>query len=98
MNRRIALPGHRFQIIALDGNPVPTPQSVEVLYMGPGERVDAVVEMNQPGVWILGTDTDDVRNDGYVRCLRGRTPPTHTSLETPTRNATEPYTFCPPRS
>jgi FtsP/CotA-like multicopper oxidase with cupredoxin domain len=64
MNRRIALPGHRFQIIALDGNPVPTPQSVDVVDMGPGERVDAIVEMNQPGVWILGTTTDDVRNAG----------------------------------
>jgi FtsP/CotA-like multicopper oxidase with cupredoxin domain len=64
MNRRIALPGHRFQVIALDGNPVPTPQSVDVIYIGPGERVDAIVEMNQPGIWILGTDTDDVRNGG----------------------------------
>ena len=64
MNRRIALAGHKFQIIAMDGNPVPTPQSVDVIYIGPGERVDAIVEMNQPGVWILGTDTDDVRNGG----------------------------------
>src|SRR5258708_38563034 len=70
MNRRIALPGHKFQIIALDGNRVPTPQSVEVLYMGPGERIDAVVEMNQPGVWILGTDTDDVRNGGVGTIIR----------------------------
>src|ERR1700722_1831179 len=59
MNRRIALPNHQFQIVALDGNPVPTPQSVDVIYIGPGERVDAIIEMNQPGVWILGTDTDD---------------------------------------
>jgi FtsP/CotA-like multicopper oxidase with cupredoxin domain len=64
MNRRIALPGHRFQVIAMDGNPVPTPQSVDVIYIGPGERVDAIVEMNQPGIWVLGTDTDDVRNGG----------------------------------
>ncbi len=64
MNRRIALPGHKFQVIALDGNPVPTAQSVDVIDMGPGERVDAVVEMNQPGIWILGTDMDDVRNAG----------------------------------
>jgi FtsP/CotA-like multicopper oxidase with cupredoxin domain len=64
MNRRIALPGHKFQVLALDGNPVPTPQSVDVLYLGPGERIDAIVEMNQPGVWILGTDTDDARNAG----------------------------------
>ena len=64
MNRSIALPGHRFKIVALDGNPVPTPQTVDVIYIGPGERVDAIVEMNQPGVWILGTTTDDVRNAG----------------------------------
>ncbi len=64
MNRKIALPGHRFQVVALDGNPVPTPQSVDVIYMGPGERVDAIVEMNQPGVWILGTSTDAARDGG----------------------------------
>jgi len=64
MNRRIALPGHKFQIVAMDGNPVPTPQSVDVMYIGPGERIDAIVEMNQPGAWILGTTTDDARNAG----------------------------------
>ena len=64
MNRSIALPGHHFQIVALDGNPVPTPRAVDVIYMGPGERVDALVEMNQPGIWILGTTTDDARNAG----------------------------------
>jgi len=55
MNRSVALPGHRFQIVAMDGNPVPTPQTVDVIYLGPGERVDAIVEMTQPGVWIFGT-------------------------------------------
>jgi FtsP/CotA-like multicopper oxidase with cupredoxin domain len=64
MNRSIALPGHRFRIVALDGNPVPAPQLVDVIDMGPGERVDAIVEMSQPGIWILGTTTDDVRNAG----------------------------------
>jgi FtsP/CotA-like multicopper oxidase with cupredoxin domain len=64
MNRRIALPGHRFQIIAMDGNPVPTPQSVDAIDVGPGERVDAIVEMNQPGVWVFGTTTDAARNAG----------------------------------
>jgi FtsP/CotA-like multicopper oxidase with cupredoxin domain len=64
MNRRVALPGHKFQVIALDGNPVPTPQSVDVLYFGPGERIDAIVEMNQPGIWVLGTTTDMDRNAG----------------------------------
>ncbi|HTC63581.1 MAG TPA: multicopper oxidase domain-containing protein [Candidatus Saccharimonadales bacterium] len=64
MNRRLALPGHRFQIVALDGNTVPSPQSVDVIDMGPGERVDAIVEMNQPGIWVLGTTTDDARMGG----------------------------------
>jgi FtsP/CotA-like multicopper oxidase with cupredoxin domain len=47
---RVALPGHKFQVIALDGNPVPTPQQVDVIEIAPGERVDAIVEMNNPGV------------------------------------------------
>ena len=29
--------------------------AVDVLELGPGERFDAIVEMNRPGVWILGT-------------------------------------------
>jgi len=53
----LALPGHRFLITALDGNPVPSPAAVETIRLGPAERVDAVVEMNQPGIWVLG-ETD----------------------------------------
>jgi len=63
-NKLIALPGHQFRIIALDGNAVPTPALAETLYIGPGERIDALVEMNQPGVWILGAPQDDIRNAG----------------------------------
>lgn len=62
--RYLSLPGHTFQVIALDGNPVPTPAPVEVLQIGPGERVDCYVEMNHPGVWILGEPTDAIRNAG----------------------------------
>ena len=40
-NRHLALPGHKFNVIALDGNPVPTPAAVDVLMLGPGERIDA---------------------------------------------------------
>lgn len=61
---RIALPGHRFKVISLDGNAVPSPREVDVIEMGPAERVDAVVTMNQPGVWILGEVNDQVRNAG----------------------------------
>ncbi|MGA2980006.1 MAG: multicopper oxidase domain-containing protein [Terriglobales bacterium] len=61
---RIALPGHKFKIVSLDGNAVPVPREVEVIEMGPAERVDAVVMMNKPGVWILGEADDQVRNAG----------------------------------
>ncbi len=60
-NRRIALAGHKFKVIALDGNPVPTPQVVETLFLGAGERIDAIVEMNNPGVWIMGAVEDTIR-------------------------------------
>jgi len=32
---RVALPGHKFQVIALDGNPVPSPQAVDVIEIAP---------------------------------------------------------------
>ena len=60
--RSLALPGHTFRVIALDGNPVPTPREVPVLWIGTGERVSAVVEMTRPGVWILGDVGDDRQN------------------------------------
>ena len=60
----LALPGHKFKVIALDGNPVPTPAEVELLGVAVGERVDAVVEMNQPGVWVLGSTRDEDRSTG----------------------------------
>jgi FtsP/CotA-like multicopper oxidase with cupredoxin domain len=63
-NRSIALPGHKFHVLAMDGNPVPVPQPVETLMLGPGERVDAIIEMNQPGVWILGGTQDMIRSAG----------------------------------
>ena len=50
----VALAGHRFQVVALDGNHVPTPQLVEMLRLAPAERVSALVEMNAPGVWVFG--------------------------------------------
>jgi FtsP/CotA-like multicopper oxidase with cupredoxin domain len=63
-NIKLALPEHKFQVIALDGNPVPRPQLVDVLELGTAERVDALVEMKRPGIWILGTPMDDDRKNG----------------------------------
>jgi FtsP/CotA-like multicopper oxidase with cupredoxin domain len=63
-NIELALSGHQFRIVALDGNPVPRPQTVDVLSLGTAERISAVVEMKNPGVWVLGTPHDDDRRDG----------------------------------
>jgi FtsP/CotA-like multicopper oxidase with cupredoxin domain len=63
-NRHLALPGHKFNVVALDGNPVPVQAAVDQLMLGPGERIDAWVEMNQPGIWILGAPEDPVREGG----------------------------------
>jgi FtsP/CotA-like multicopper oxidase with cupredoxin domain len=60
----LALPGHRFLATALDGNPVPTPSQVETIRLGVAERVDAVVEMNHPGVWVLGETDAAIRKSG----------------------------------
>lgn len=62
--RSLALPGHSFKVMALDGNAVPTPAEVPVLWLGTAERISAIVEMNHPGVWIMGDLADDDRGHG----------------------------------
>ncbi|MGW4773271.1 multicopper oxidase family protein [Nocardia sp. NPDC004278] len=62
--RSLALPGHTFTVVALDGNPVPNPVAVPTLWLGTAERVCAIVEMTNPGVWVLGDTSDDDREHG----------------------------------
>lgn len=62
--RSLALPGHSFQVLALDGNPVPNSVSVPVLWIGTAERISALVHMNHPGVWILGDLDEGDRGHG----------------------------------
>lgn len=62
--RSLALPGHAFKIVALDGNVVPRSMAVPVLWLGTAERISAIVEMNHPGVWIMGDLADDDRHHG----------------------------------
>ena len=62
--RSLALPGHVFRVVALDGNPVPSPADVPVLWLGNAERVSAIVEMKHPGVWVMGDLADDDRGHG----------------------------------
>lgn len=63
-NAILALPGHKFKVVAMDGNPVPNPKEVEVLSLAVAERVDAIVEMNSPGVWVLGSTLEKSRQMG----------------------------------
>ena len=62
--RSLALPGHTFRVVALDGNPVPMPATVPILWVGTAERISAIVEMTRPGVWLMGHSSDDDRNHG----------------------------------
>jgi FtsP/CotA-like multicopper oxidase with cupredoxin domain len=61
---RLALSGHTFTVVALDGNPVPHPTAVDAIELGPAERVDALVTMNAPGVWTFGDVDENARRAG----------------------------------
>ena len=62
--RSLALPGHSFTVVALDGNVLPKPTRVPGLWLGTAERVSAIVEMNHPGIWIMGDLSNDDRHHG----------------------------------
>jgi FtsP/CotA-like multicopper oxidase with cupredoxin domain len=62
--RSLALPGHVFKVIEMDGFPVPHPAEVPVLWIGTAERISAIVEMKNPGIWVLGDLADDDRGNG----------------------------------
>ncbi len=62
--RSLALPGHTFTVVAMDGNPIPAPVTVPGLWIGTAERISAIVEMNHPGIWIMGDTANDDRQHG----------------------------------
>jgi len=64
----LSFAGHRFEVVALDGNPVPKPQLVSMLRLAPAERVTAFVTMDNPGVWILGEVRKHVQAAGMKSC------------------------------
>ena len=60
----LELPGHHFEVAALDGCPVPGPATVAALQLSPGERVSAYVVMKRPAGWVVresGDSTSDLR-------------------------------------
>jgi len=62
--RSLVLPGHTFNVIAMDGNLLPKPVRVPGLWLGTAERISAIVEMNHPGIWVMGDLADDDRHHG----------------------------------
>jgi FtsP/CotA-like multicopper oxidase with cupredoxin domain len=66
LHHRLALPGHEFRVIALDGNRVPVPRAVPVIDIAPGERVDATVDMVSAGIWWLGEARAAQRDAGMA--------------------------------
>jgi len=63
-NIQLALPGHEFEVVALDGNAVPPLAASASCPLDVAERIDAIVTMDNPGIWILGTPRDDDRRNG----------------------------------
>jgi Multicopper oxidase len=51
----LSLPRHQFTVVAFDGHPVPRPRAVQHVFLGPGERVEALVYMNRRGRYVLGS-------------------------------------------
>lgn len=60
----MALSGHELTVVAVDGNPVPARASMPAIRLGSAERIDVIVTMNRPGVWILGETRDQLRKAG----------------------------------
>jgi len=60
----LTLPGHQFQVLALDGRPVAKEVKVETLRLCPAERITALVAMDNPGVWMLAEAKASFRNAG----------------------------------
>jgi FtsP/CotA-like multicopper oxidase with cupredoxin domain len=60
----LALAGHDLTVVAMDGNEVPQPAKVQAVRLAPAERIDLLVEMNRPGVWVLGETRAEIRKAG----------------------------------
>jgi FtsP/CotA-like multicopper oxidase with cupredoxin domain/plastocyanin len=55
MTHPMHLHGHPFKIVATDGYPVPEGQALtkDVINIGPGERYDLLIELDNPGTWVF---------------------------------------------
>lgn len=60
----VSLAGHRLLVVALDGNEVSQPRAAEMLRLAPAERVCVIVELDNPGIWILGEVRKHIQGAG----------------------------------
>lgn len=59
------LHGHDMLVTHKDGTPLPNPYYADTVPIGPGERYDVIVEMNNPGLWMMHDHVDPhVTNNG----------------------------------
>ena len=63
------LPGHEFEVRALDGVPLPRPVRAAHLALAPGERIDTRVDMHRPGRWVLGSLSRVEQQAGFGRVI-----------------------------
>jgi FtsP/CotA-like multicopper oxidase with cupredoxin domain len=61
---RLELPGHGFEVTALDGCSVPMPARVAALHLTPGQRVSADVVVSQPSAWRVREAADSMLDLG----------------------------------
>lgn len=54
----IHLHGHDMLITHKDGYPLSSPYYADTVLVGPGERYDAIVKMNNPGLWMIHDHID----------------------------------------
>ena len=61
----LALAGHEVTVVGMDGNDVPQQAKVPAVRLAPAERIDMFVEMNRPGVWVLGETRAEFAGRGW---------------------------------
>ncbi|WP_347887723.1 multicopper oxidase domain-containing protein [Nitrosomonas europaea] len=56
--------GHISQIVFKDGFPLPNPIKADTVLVGPGERYDVIIEMDNPGLWMIHDHVDTHTTNG----------------------------------
>lgn len=60
----IHLHGHDMLVVRKDGYPLPHPYFVDTILLGPGERYDIIVKMNNPGRFVMHDHIDKHMTNG----------------------------------